>query len=190
MSVSELNITVRGIADTSAALNAMAADLRRRVVYAALRAAAKPIVQDAIENAPVLRSPRRNRVPGTLKRNIKAFRSKKANGKGGALGIYVTVKASKKDLKKRPITGDPYYWRWVENEHRIVARSKRTGTKYGKARYEKTLRARRAASSGTVPGVHFLLNAYRAKGQEAIRAFNKVIESRIARWGKNKKGGA
>lgn len=177
----ELSMTVSGIPDVKAALNAFAADLRRYVVRQALRSAAEPIVIAARNNAPTLATATRRRVPGTLKRNINVFNSKKSNGQGGVLGVFVSVRASRQDLKKSPITGDPYYWRWVEGGHRIVPRSRRVGTYRGKAKYAQTLRVRRSASSGFVAARGFLLAAFRSQSVVAVRIFSAQILAHIAK---------
>jgi HK97 gp10 family phage protein len=177
----EFTMTVKGLEETKVALEAMVADLRNKVVRQALRAAARPIVASAKEHAPVLQRPAPRRVKGTLKRNIKVINSKRANGRGGVLGVYVSVKASRRDLKKSPVTGDPYYFRWVESGHRIVAKAKRVGTYRGKAKNAVTLRERRRSSLRNVPAYPFLLPAYRGKATEAVRIFTEQITARIAK---------
>lgn len=177
----EFTMTVKGLEQTKIALEAMVADMRNKVVRQALRAAARPIMLAAKEHAPLLQRPTPRRVKGTLKRNIKIINSKRANGRGGVLGVYVSVKASRKDLKKAPVTGDPYYFRWVESGHRVVAKAKRIGTYRGKAKNETTIRERRRASIRNVPPHEFLLPAYRSKGTEAVRIFTEQITARIAK---------
>lgn len=177
----EVNVDVSGLEETKRALNAFAGDLRK-TVRASLRKSARPVVVQAKANAPVLKRPVRRRVAGTLKKNIKAINSKKANGSGGRIGVYVSVKASRKDLKKAPITGDPYYWRWVEGGHRVVARGKRIGTRFGKARYDTTLRERRRASRRFIAAREFLLQAYRTKGREVVGLFVDDVLARIHKF--------
>lgn len=176
-----VSLTIRGLAETKAALLALPADLRRRVVRQALRAAARPLVAAAQSHAPILKAPARRRVPGTLRNNIKVFNSKKANGQGGRLGVYITVRASKNDLKKAPVTGDPYYWRWVEGGHRIVPRSRRTGTFRGKALYAKSITLRRKGSTASVKPYLFLQKAYRERAIGAVAIFNEQILARVAK---------
>lgn len=180
-----LNLRARGIAETQAALTNFVGDVRK-VVRGALRSASRPMVRQAQGNAPILKASTRRRVPGTLRRNIKVFNSKKATGRNGVLGVYVTVKASKKDLKRAPISGDPYYWRWVESGHKMVPRSRRTGTRFGKARYEKTLRARRLSATRRVEGSAFLLRAFRTHGQTTIDNFNGQVLARVEKFNRTK----
>lgn len=178
----EVSVDVSGLEETKRALNAFAGDLRK-TVRASLRTASRPLVVHAQGKAPVLRRVTRRRVPGTLKRNIKVLNSKRANGSGGVIGVYVTVKASRKDLKRAPISGDPYYWRWVEGGHKIVARFKGKYTDYkqrGRGRLT-GLNARRRAATGFVPGVEFLLQAYRARGAETVRRFTDQVLARVAK---------
>lgn len=176
-------VTPRGIEETKRALLNFTGDLRK-TVRASLRSASRPLVVQAKGGAPVLRKATRRRVPGTLKRNIKVLNSKRANGAGGVIGVYVTVKASRKDLKRAPISGDPYYWRWVEGGHKIVPRFKGKYTDYkqrGRGRLT-GLNARRRAATGFVPGVEFLLKSYRAKGAETVHRFNDDVLARVAKF--------
>lgn len=178
--VDGVDVRITGLEQTKYALEALAADLRRRVVRGALRAASRPLVTTAKQFAPVLKYPVKRRRAGVMRKAIRVFNSKKATGKGGVIGVYVTVRASSKDLRKAPVTGDPYYWRWVEGGHRVVARGKRIGTRFGKARYDTTLRERRRASMRKVAPKSFLQPAYRAKQQEVIRLFSEQVTARIA----------
>lgn len=183
---SEVVFRVSGLEEAKRALNSLPAELRKRIVRQALRAASKPLVTYARAVAPVLtaESAKRNRrrVPGTIKRNIKVFNSKRANGRNGVLGVYVTVKASRRDLKRSPVTGDPYYWRWLEGGHRIVPRSSKVGTRFGKARYAQSLRARRETAGSAVRPYPFLLPAYRAMGQRVIDIFETQVRTRVAAY--------
>lgn len=179
----EVTINVDGLLDVKAALEALTADLRRRVVRSALRSAARPLIKEAKAQAPVLKYPLRRRRPGVMKSAIRAFNSKRANGQGGTLGIYVSVGASKKDLKRAPISGDPYYWRWVEGGHKIVPKFKGKYTSYrlrGRGRLT-GLRSRNRAATRMVPPYSFLYPAYRTRSQEVIRLFTQKIVERIAK---------
>jgi hypothetical protein len=180
-----LSFNVRGLDQVKAALANFAGDMRK-TVRQSLRVASKPLRIAAQANAPVLKYPVRRRVAGTLRKNIKIVNSKRANGRDGVLGVYLTVKASRKDLKKAPITGDPYYWRWVESGHKIVTRSRRIGTRNGKARYEKTLRARRESSQRNVAGSLFLLRAFRSHGQTTINNFSEQVLRRVEKFNRTK----
>lgn len=181
----EVIIRHSGIAATQAALSNFVGDLRK-TVRGSLRAASKPMRLAAQANAPVLKFATRRRVPGTLRRNIKIFNSKRANGRNGVIGVYLSVKASRKDLKRAPISGDPYYFRWVESGHKIVPRSKRIGTRYGKARYATTLRYRRGNATTFVEGSAYFLRAYRTHGESTIGLFTADVLKRVAKANKAK----
>lgn len=191
-----VEVKVSGVDDLGKTLDALDADLRKRVVIGALRDAARPIVVAARANAPVLKAELRsvagrkkriratsNRIAGTLRRNINAFASKIYKGQRGVIGIYVTVRASRRDLKNAPVTGDPYYFRWVEAGHRIVARFKGKYTDFkvrGRGR-QTGLALRRAASTERVKPYPFLGPAFQAKGATAIQIFEDRIVERIAK---------
>lgn len=179
----ELILRHSGIDKVQAALANFAGDLRK-TVRGGLRKASRPLAVEAQANAPVLARPVRRRAAGTLKRNIKIFNSKKANGQGGRLGVYVSVKASRKDLRKAPVTGDPYYWRWVEGGHLIVPKFKGKYTDYkrrGRGRLT-GLTARRAAATRRVAPREFLLRAYRTKAQGTIGLFTDDVLARVAKF--------
>lgn len=176
-----VQIAVLGVGDLEKALNDLASDMRKKVVLAALRDAARPVLQAAKQLAPELKEPDPRRVKGTLKRNIRTITSKKYKGQNGLLGVYISVSASRKDRKNAPVTGDPYYWRWVEGGHKIVSRSRRVGTKGGKARNAVTLRARRRAVAGEVKPSPFLAPAFATKGDAALKVFERRIVARIAK---------
>lgn len=181
-------VTVHGIEETKRALDGLVADLRRKVVRAAERDAMRPVVAAARDVAPVLKRPHPRRRPGVLRKAIRVFNSKKANGAGGRLGVYVTVKATRNARRKAPVTGDPYYFRWVESGHRIVPRYKGKYTDYkqrGRGRLT-GLNARRRAATGFVPGSPFLLPAYRSKAHQAIAIFTNRIHERIAKANEGK----
>lgn len=183
-----ISIRHSGIDKVKAALNGFAGDLRK-TVRGSLRTASRPIQRQASADAPSLRFPTRRRVPGTIKRNVRIFNSKRANGKGGVIGVYVTVKASRKDLKRAPVSGDPYYWRWVESGHKIVARFKGKYTDYrqrGRGRLT-GLAQRRKEATGFVEGRAFLLGAYRAHGQKTIGLFTDEVLKRVAKVNSGRK---
>jgi len=176
-------VTVRGLEETKRTLDGLAADLRRKVVRQAERDAMRPLVAAAREAAPILKRPHPRRRPSVMRKAIRIFNSKKANGRGGVLGVYVTVKATRATRRKAPVTGDPYYFRWVEGGHRIVPRYKGKYTDYkqrGRGRLT-GLRARRRAATGWVRPYEFLLPAYRSKASHAINIFTDRIHARIAK---------
>jgi HK97 gp10 family phage protein len=155
-------------------LNSFAGDMKRKVVLQALRAAARPIIKAARARRPPKDFNSHRRVAGTLRKNIKSFTSKKFKGANGVIGVYVTVKASKKTIKNSPITGDPFYYRFVEGGHKIVPRRTR---KTSLLRH--TITSRRRAATDRVKAYPFLGPAFESQGKAAIDAFNAVIVKRV-----------
>lgn len=101
-----------GLADLQKAVEELTADVRKKVVYAALRAAAKPILESARSKVPIK--------TGLVKSRIRVAASKVFRGQNGVLGVYINVRPEKgrrvKGTKVRVKVkgGDPYYWRFLE----------------------------------------------------------------------------
>lgn len=163
------------------ALDDLRADLRRQVVMGALRDAGQVFVKEARARAPVLKQATNRRVPGTVRRNIRAFRSKLYKPSQGAIGVYVTVRATKARLRKAPVSGDPYYWRFLEGGHRIVPRTKSGLTRRQLRRLGQTITQRRASATRRVDPIPFLGPAFRSKQAEALRVFEVRIAARVAK---------
>jgi HK97 gp10 family phage protein len=183
MAENVIELKVEGLREAVAKLDEFRVDMRTKVVYGALRDGAKPMVRAASAFAATLtRAPlKHSRSRGTISRNVKVFRSKKFRGQDDTIGVYITVKASKADLKRAPVSGDPFYWRWVEGGHAIVPRSSRVGTRNGKALNKRTIRARRAAATGTVPPYPFLRPAYDQNAAQAVGIVEQRIVARVAK---------
>lgn len=183
-----IEVKINGLREAQAVLDNMSAYLRAKEVRRWLMKAAEPFVKSAKSRAPVLQNPLKHprRQAGTLKRNIRAFRSKKFSGANGVLGVYVSVRASKADLKRAPITGDPYYFRWVEAGHRIVPRSRKIGVYRGRNQYALTITERRRMSSSRVPPYSFLGTAFVAAGETAARVFEAEAAAYVNRVNQGK----
>ena len=142
---------IHGLDDLNRAIKELAADLRRKVVRAALRDAAKPIQRAAVANAPVLKNPHPYRLPGTVRQSIKIKSSKVFNGQDGEIGVFVSVGKRKglggKASARNPF--DPFYWRFLE-----------FGTKH--------LSAQR-----------FMARAFETNSGQAIDIFKTKIKARI-----------
>lgn len=151
-------VKLEGLDDLNRAIKELVGDLRRKVVRAALRDAAKPIQRAAVAAAPVLKKPHPYRLPGTLKRSILVKDSKRFNGAGGEIGVYVAVRKRKglggKAGARNPF--DPFYWRFQE-----------FGT----------------AKQGRQP---YLLPAFEANTRNAIRIFQDRIKVRIDKANRRK----
>lgn len=151
-------VKLEGLDDLNRAIKELVGDLRRKVVRAALRDAAKPIQRAAVAAAPVLKKPHPYRLPGTLKRSILVKASKRFNGAGGEIGVYIAVRKRKglggKASARNPF--DPFYWRFME---------------FGTAR------------QGKRP---YLLPAFETNTRNAIKIFQDRIKDRIEKANRRK----
>lgn len=149
------SIKVHGLQELSQTLMKLPAELEKRVIMGALRAAGQTIRKDAMARAPILQKPDPRRRAGTLKKNISVRRVK------GKTAVYVGVfGASRKKIAAFKAAGggkgannpdDPYYWKWVE-----------FGTKKMAAR-------------------PFLRPAFEAQKYEALRMFEVYMRKRLAK---------
>lgn len=111
-------------------------NIRRRAVRGALREAAKPILQAAKQNAPLLVVPTRYRNTGTVKRAL-TIRFSKFSKRAGDEGVFINPKplvkqsAAGKTQKRQPgkkgfasakNPNDPYYWYFLEFGTRKMAK--------------------------------------------------------------------
>ena len=128
-SASNTEVKIAGLKELVAALNQMPAEIERKAVYAALGGAARIVRDAAIANAPEIsdsdpKVTAGTRKKGTIKRAIRASRSKINKGQKGLYEMIVRVKPLKARARKafKQTTGkmgkdnpdDPFYWWWVE----------------------------------------------------------------------------
>ena len=118
----EITATVRGIADFREALMSIPNKLRRRALRNALAKGAR-VVRDAIKpNVPVLagnmKAPYRK--PGTLRDAI-AVRTSKRDTAAGDVGVFVNVRPAKGGSVGAKNPNDPFYWRFINFDHRSRA---------------------------------------------------------------------
>lgn len=128
-SATDTETRVAGLRELLAGLMALPDELGKRVVYSALGAAAKVVKDKAVALAPELSASdpmvrAGKRKPGTLKRSIRASRSKINRGQNGLYEVIVRVKplGAAKRRKFKAQSGragkdnpdDPFYWWWVE----------------------------------------------------------------------------
>lgn len=156
---------LKGVDEAIATLNALDADLRRKVVYGALRDAGKPIAAVAKSLARVLQLPTSRRTPGTMRRAIGVFKSKRYKAANGQLGVYISVRASRAQRRRSPVSGDPFYYRFIEAGH--------------KSRPSNSNTSKRRAAVGMVKAYPFLGPAFRQQGEQALRIFEARIIERI-----------
>lgn len=171
-------IRLKGVDDLKLALRDLDRSMRRKVLKAALRSAARVIQSDAKSRAPVLQMPTPRRVPGTVKRSIVVRASKLARRKN-MVGVYVTVKASKARVKKDG-RQDPFYFRFLEEGWipRGPGRALR-----GSDRKKRAVRAQDAGRKVQRP---FLGPALQAKSQAAVQAFEREVLPAIAKFNRRK----
>lgn len=166
-----------GLPEFSARLRGLGADMERKVVRAGALAAGVIFRNAARNNAPSLKlgSKRKDRTPGALKKSIYATRSK-SKSRPGLESIVVAARSGSKTNKKGVATA--FYWRWVEDGH--VARGP-GGKLKGGNRSREVQRARLKQAGKFVPGVGFFKRAFADRQDQAVTAFNKRVEARIAK---------
>lgn len=183
-----LTYKLSGLADLERALEELSIDLRKRVILQALRDAVKPMVKVAQAIAQPRDYASNKRVAGTLRKAITAFKSKRYKASDGAIGVYITVRASKAQRRARPVSGDPYYWRWVVGGHKAVGRFKGKSTDYairGRGRLTGISVRRRAATKSTRE-YPILEQAFRAQSNQALEIFQTAVITRIAKANQRK----
>jgi len=177
-----VTVKMQGLEQLEVDLNELSSDMRRRVVRQGLRDASRPVVKAAKGFAKPRDFQSKRRMAGTMRRAISTFNSKKYKGANGVIGVFITVRASRAQIKRRPISGDPFYWRFVEAGHRIVPRTSLAAARL--SRLQKRLKGititqRRRRATGRVQAYPFLGPAFRAQGDAARRAFVDVVTKRI-----------
>lgn len=109
-------LKVDGLDELKRALDALSPRLKRKVIRSAITGAARIVAREASKNAPVLKGEHPHRLPGTIRKSIKAKASRVYNGSGDEVGAYVAVS------KRRGLGGkagarnpfDPFYWKFLE----------------------------------------------------------------------------
>lgn len=165
-----------GLPEFSARLRALGSDMQRKIVRAGALAAGIVFRNAAREFAPVLRKARKDRVSGALKKSIYATRSKNKS-RPGMEAIVVAGRTGNKGAKKP--TASAFYWRFVEEGH--LARGPGGKLKGGNRSRELQRSRLKAGGAKFVPPVAYLRRAFQTKQDQAIAAFNKRIEARIAK---------
>lgn len=204
-----LQIKLEGVDELKRALAGAAVHIRTRAVRSALREAGRVIQAAARAAAPVLKAPRKNRKPGTIKQNI-VVRASKFARQSGDEGVYINVRGlrGRARVKKFGKAGaenpnDPYYWHFVEFGHRFVPRAKsapkaiygstlvrmKNGTTYRRAlkRNATGLRSLRAGAIATVPARPFMRPAAASKVSEAIAKFMQSVVPQIEKLNQRSK---
>lgn len=176
-----MSTTIHGLADLRRDLAALAPKLRLRALRNALSAGARLVRNDARQRAPIISAldPKvraGHRKPGTLRASITVRTSKLARRRGD-VGVFVNVRPAKAGARGAKSPADPYYWRWVEFGHKLVARARSAAGRL-------SVRARRASRTvGRVQPIPFLrpaagnlgaaLTVIMPKLQQAIAKLNQ-----------------
>jgi HK97 gp10 family phage protein len=128
-SATDVETRVVGLKELLAGLENLPEELAKKAIYSALGGAARIVRNRAIELAPevdasdpMVRAGRRK--PGTIKRAIRASRSKRNKGQNGLYEVIIRVKPLKAAQRRkfkaqsgapgRDNPDDPFYWWWVE----------------------------------------------------------------------------
>jgi|GEM_PF-2145508 len=190
-----ITIQVSGLAEVERLLNTVSADLRGGVIRKALLDGGRIMVAEARRRAPVLKKASRTRRPGVMRDSIKVRSSKFAKGQAGVIGVYISVSATKAKRRRAPVSGDPFFYQWVEAGHLMVPRgmgtkgiSKREIRRLTKLGLRSTITARRATAAarrksvatGFVRPYKFLEPAFNATKQAVVDKFQEAIVRRVA----------
>ena len=175
-------MNVRGIEDFNQALTALRKDVSKRVIASALRAAAKPIIQQAKANAPVAKKTYPKRIIGLVRDNIAATTSRLSRRRGD-IGLFIKPKR-KKGVRPGKL-GDPYYYRWLITGYHAVGRKRVAG---GRRTRGLNLEAQRQAGriKFISPQTNFLQNAFAAKSGDALNIFQTKLKTYIDNANKRK----
>jgi hypothetical protein len=165
--MADVELKLAGFDDAIGMLNEFAADMRNKVVLGALRDAGKPVAKAAQALAAKHDFGSSRRVAGTMRRAIGVYKSKLYKLSNGSLGVYIKVRASKAQRRRSPITGDPFYARFVIGGH--------------KTRPTTTGRSRRQNATAFVKGDDFLGDAFKQQGPNALAIFEQRIIARVAK---------
>jgi HK97 gp10 family phage protein len=104
----DFEFKVQGLAQLNSELQQLPVRLEKNVLRGMIRAAAKPVVEEARARAPVLKDEADGREPGALRRSVRAMSTvvRGALVKGG-----VVAGSAKKTLKTK---ADAFYARFIE----------------------------------------------------------------------------
>lgn len=107
---------------------------------------------------------------GTIYNNIIVKRAEERSD-GARMQVYFVMVRSGHLGRE----GDAYYWRWVEDGHKIVPRKpKKTSWKQHRAAAELEYGGRRA------PAYPYMRPAFDARQQDAIEAMKKMLQTQIS----------
>ncbi len=158
-----------------AQLQELGFDMERKIIRSGVSAAANVFKKKVIELAPVQAKPKRGVVPGRLKKAIYTKRAR--DSKNGIEHYFVGVRQGQQAASRKGGNVNAYYWRWVEQGHRIIPR----GAKITGGRRTKALKRSRfdASGGGRTKPAWFIRNAFNQVQPQALDAFNSKVQQRI-----------
>jgi len=143
----EVKVEVKNLKREMFKLRARWLKLNRETVGEALQFAAQPIVAAAQAAAPVLKTPKTNRIPGLLRQRIGSALQVRQSG-------VTTLRIGPLFLSRAEKTG-PFYAKFQEKGWQATGRARRS----------------KAKRRTPVPGLHFLRNAALAHTAQAFTVF-------------------
>lgn len=168
---------IQGIDDFNKALAELTGDMRRKVVKAALRAAAKPLIDSIKAKSVVLKKPTKYRTPGLMRETVKAMNSKLST-KRGTFGLFIKPRSPRGSKRGAKSNQDPFYYKFIAGGFHAVGSGGRV--KGGRITRKYNLQKQREAGRiRWIPGNDYIGAAFRARGQQALAAFEKKIKQRI-----------
>lgn len=169
----DIELKVSGLKELNDALKALPREVSEKLLNGAVAKAAAVIRDETKLRAPIaLRAHFNYRgmkaPPGTLRRAVYAVHVKEMDTFFHKLW-RVGVRHGRLQQKSQR---DAFYWWWVENGHKFVAR---------RGRGLGTIRSRRAAATTRVPAYPFLRPAFEAKKDAAVEALRAYLAEAIPR---------
>lgn len=159
-----LTFKIQGFDEVAAKLRALPDQLGESALRQAAVAGAAVIRDEAALRAPVK--------SGVLKSSIIMKHIDEASDGNNRQTYYVTVRSGTRDEEgKKDLARDAYYWRWVEEGHRVVPRKASGGT----TTYTQRLKDGRIVTrTRTYAGSSLLARRRAAKAMEAEFGTSKV----------------
>lgn len=168
---------IQGIDDFNKALAELTGDMRRKVIKAALRAAARPFIDSMKAKSIVLKKPTKYRTPGLMREAVKAMNSK-ISTRRGTFGLFIKPRSPRGAKRGAKSKQDPFYYKFVAGGFHAVGGAGRV--KGGRITRRLNLQKQREAGRiRWIPGNDYIGRAFRASGQQALIAFQKKIKQRI-----------
>ena len=178
-----------GLGEMRSNFGKVRADMRTRIARKAVVAGGRILKAEAISIARANGSVRTSAMVNNIaiKRESKAGPDIEQVHLGVRHGREQTKKMRKQATKSLGVnskgrlvtrySNDPYYWKWVEFGHKIVARR---GSKTGG---KKSIRKRRMEATGTVQGKPFIGPALDRRRGDVIDAMGSSVATEVKKYG-------